>query len=257
MDVVEAAKQELARRRRAVRLKNLIPDVEPVTGADRYDTIGKTLDVYGMVLNGIDAVQTISDAITLLRTTHLLHETEMGLTSLAESARITQLANTMEATDSVMAAGRYMFAANVFGVLTTYVGVWMSLAGAWAQAKADILKDNAMSGASLGAVLGANDALPHYIASQNFWMRSPPSYPAFREAENAAKNIHNIAFVAGYAEGKSLTLNQKGNLFRFLQGRMSVVDRAYYSGQWKDWSLGKKRDYYFQCAANFRMGLLS
>lgn len=32
---------------------------------------------------------------------------------------------------------------------------------------------------------------------------------------------------------------------------MSVVDQAYYSGSWSDWSAGKKRDYYFQCAALF------
>jgi hypothetical protein len=257
MDVLEQAKQELVRRRRAVRLKTVVPDVESLTGANRFDSIGKTLDVYGMVLNGIDIVQTINDAITVMRSMDLLHESEIGLTSLAESARVTQLASTMEATDSVMSAGRYLFAANALGVLTTYVGVWMSLAGAWAQAKADILTDNAKSGASLGAVLGANDAGPHYIASQNFWMRSRPSYPAYREAENAAKNIHNIAFVAGYAEGKSLKPNQKGNLFKFLHARMTIVDQAYYtSGPWNEWSAGKRRDYYFQCAANFRNGVL-
>jgi len=254
MDLLEQAKHEMERRRRATRLKNIVPDLPAAIAANRFDAIGKAIDVYGMVMNGIDAVMTLNDAITLLRTTHLIHETEMGFQSLAESARVTELASTLEATDSVMSAGRYLFAANVLGVLASYVGVWMSIAGAWAQAKADILTDHAKRGASLGAVLGANDAGPHYAAQ--FWMWSQPSYPAYREAEGAAKNIHNISLVAGYAEGKTLSLNQKGVLFRFLQGNMGVVDRSYYTGDWKTWSDGKKKEYYYQCAAEFNKGVL-
>src|SRR4051794_9069555 len=111
MDLLEQAKHEMERRRRATRLKNVVPDLPAAIAANRFDAIGKAIDVYGMVMNGIDAVMTLNDAITLLRTTHLIHETEMGFQSLAESARVTELANTLEATDSVMSAGRYLFAA--------------------------------------------------------------------------------------------------------------------------------------------------
>ena len=253
-ELIEKGKREAEQRRFRQRLRNVIPNTDPMN-ANAYTLAGKAIDVYGMVLNGIDIVTASNDAMTVLRTTHLLHESEMGLTTLKESGRIAQLANTMEVTNSVMSIERFLFAANVVGVLATYVGVWLSIAGAWAAAKADILTDNAKSGASRGAVLGANDAGPHYL-TQNFWMQSEPSYPGFREAEKAAKNIYNISLAAGYAEGKSLTRNQKGNLFGFLHGKMTVADRGYYSGDWQNWAAHTKKDYYILCGALFRREVL-
>jgi hypothetical protein len=54
MDIFEQAKQEITRKRRSPRLKNLIPDMEYTTRAERFTNIGKALDVYGMGLGGIE-----------------------------------------------------------------------------------------------------------------------------------------------------------------------------------------------------------
>lgn len=222
-DIFTAARHEIAIRSRAVKLKDYVLDKDPtksaVQAADRLVIAGKAIDVFGMVLTGIDLFQTVQDAVTLTRTMHLMHEVEMGLRTAENVGNIAKGA-------SIMSTERYLFAANAFGVLATYVGVWLSIAGAWAAAKADILTDNAMTGASRGAVLGANDALPSYVGSQGFWMWAKPFYPAMREAESAARNVHNIALVAGYAQRKILSPNQKGNLFRFLHARMSPGSRS-------------------------------
>jgi hypothetical protein len=255
MGWIEDAEEALKKQLHTVKLKNLVSDEEPgraaITATNRYGLLGKSLDVYGMVLTGIDILSTVQDAMNVTRSMHLLHETEMGLMSLEQSGQIARAANST----SVMGAGRFLFAANVFGIFATYIGVWLSLAGAWAAAKADILTDNAMAGVSRGAVLGANDAGPSYVG-QNFWMFVKPSYPMYREAETAAKNIYNIALVAGYAQGKSLSRNQKGNLFRFIHARMTEGSRSFYSGDWAAWSPQTKKNYYIECAAIFRRELL-
>jgi hypothetical protein len=262
MDIVEYAKQQALLRRQAASLKNLILDQEPLNtasaAANRYVVIGKALDVYGMVLNGIDVITTVHEGMALAQSFHIAQECEAGLMTLKESAAF---ANLMEQANmgkltSFMGAGRAMFAANVVGVLAAYVGVWMAIGGAWAAAKANILTDNAMAGASRGAVLGANDAGPHY-AGRNFWMWAKPSYPMFREAEAAARNMHNVALVAGYAQGKALSLTQKGNLFRFIHAKMSPASQDYYSGSWSDWGPRLKTDYYIECGAIFRRELLA
>jgi hypothetical protein len=255
MGVFDSAKDIAAAKARAARLKDYVLDKEPakaaISDASRLVITGKALDIYGMVLTGIDFITTVSDALTIARTMHLLHETEMGLMSLQQASNIANLANTT----SMMGAGRVLFAANIVGVLATYVGVWVSLGAGYAAAKADILTDHAMSGASRGAVLGANDAGPSYV-EDNLWLVAKPQYPAFREAEGAARNMHNIALVAGYAQGKSLTRNQKGNLYRFLHSKMSAGSRSFYSGSWSDWGSRMKKDYYYEIAGVFRRELL-
>src|SRR5580704_13504923 len=111
------------------------------------------------------------------------------------------------------------------------------------------------SGASRGVVLGGNDCGPHYVSQ--FWMFSNPRYPAYREVEPTARNMYNIGLVAGYGEGKSLTRNQKGNLFRYIHGNMTNATRGMYSGNFKDWTLKKKQDYYIDCGAIFRANVLA
>src|SRR5215467_6841457 len=99
----QRAEEEAARRRRAMRLKNLIPEkvVEQMDTAERMDILNRSLDVYGMVLNGIDIVNNVSDAVQAWNGVRAVaQEGELGMTTLKESARLTQLTNTMKVTDS-------------------------------------------------------------------------------------------------------------------------------------------------------------
>jgi len=101
----QRAEEEAARRRRAMRLKNLIPEkvVEQMDTAERMDILNRSLDVYGMVLNGIDIVNNVSDAVQAWNGVRAVaQEGELGMTTLKESARLTQLTNTMKVTDSII-----------------------------------------------------------------------------------------------------------------------------------------------------------
>jgi hypothetical protein len=157
-----------------------------------------------------------------------------------------------------------MFALEALGPIAAYVSFWLDLAGAWAEAKARVFKDNAMRGFSAGVVLGANGAPPTYVGF-NFWQKANGSYPAYRELDVPSKNIHNGALVAGYAQGKSLSNNQRRRLFRFLNGKLSDGQKHFYfeanpvTGQesnWNNWSLQTKKGYYTDLAAVFRRELL-
>jgi len=255
---MQDAQREIAKRRaQAAQLKSLISDRNPLEKAagvaDHLVRTGKRLDVFGFVMTGIDIVTVVNDAMQVARSLQLLHDSELGAITLQQSGNIARHA--ASGSTSVMAASRFLFAANVLSVLATWVGVWISLGTSYAQAKVDVLTDRAMSGASQGVILGANNAGPGYVR-QHFLTRVRPSYPMYREVETAAMNMQNVAVLAGYAHGKSLSQNQKVNLGKFLVQNMSPGQRSYFSGDWLTWEPRRKIDYYIENAAIFRRLLL-
>jgi hypothetical protein len=258
MGSMQDAQREIAKKRaQTAQLKSIISDKKelatPVRDADRLVIAGKALDVFGFIMTGIDIVTVIKDAMQVARSLQLLHDSELGMITLEQSGAIARHA--ASGSTSVMAASRFLFAANVLSVLATYVGVWISLGSGYAQAKVDILTEEAMSGASRGAILGANNAAHSYVV-QHFQKRVRPSYPMYREAEAAAMNMYNVALLAGYAHGKNLSQNQKVNLGKYLLNNMSAGQRSYFSGEWSTWSPRRKIDYYIETAAVFRRLLL-
>lgn len=279
MSIYAEAQEMLAKktaRRRALSLKNLIPDVKSAAAtAMNLDLLCKGNDVYCMMLNGIEASQRAQEAYSMIRGSDFVRNlindktldvgkdlvrfnrdfnTEIGPSSLAESAKDGEVLSTWKMGDTILEADRFMFVANMLTVITTYIQVWMTIAGGWAEAKASVLEDNAGSGLSRGVVLGANDCGPHY-ASQ-FWMFAKPNYPAYHEIEASARNVYNLGFVAGYAAGKDLTRNQKGNIFSYLHSNLSDASEKMYSGNLASWSLSKKKSYYIDLAAVFRANLI-
>jgi hypothetical protein len=242
MGLFEDVAQEAGRYRDAAnfsaQLKDHVLNVPPVATADVVDLLDKTFSVFDMTMNGIQIAATIADALTLTQSMRLV----------ADASLDTQAAST-----AIKGAGRFSLAPpDALEPLATYVCFWIDPPGPWAEDKVKILKDNAARGMSAGVTLGANDAGPAYVAS-HFWQHAKGSYPAYREMEAAAKNMHNIALVAGYGQGKSLTKTQKGRLLAYLHGKMSEGDRAYYfSVNHSEWGATMKRYYYILCAALFR-----
>lgn len=239
--IFEDVKQEADRQQRAVnfsaQLKDHILNIPPVATADVVDLVDKSFDVFDMTMNGIQIAAAIPDALTLTQSMRLV----------AEVSQDDQAART-----AINGTGRFTFALEAIEPLATYVCFWIDPPGPWAEDKAKILKDNAARGMSAGVTLGANDAGPSYVAS-HFWQHAKGSYPAYREMEVAAKNMHNIALVAGYGQGKGLTKTQKGRLLAYLHGKMSEGDRAYYfSVNHSEWGPTMKRYYHILCAALFR-----
>ena len=87
----------------------------------------------------------------------------------------------------------------------------------------------------------------------------------YRELDVPSKNIHNGALVAGYAQGKSLSNNQRRRLFRFLNAKLTDGQKRFYfeanpvTGQESNWnnsSLQTKKGYYTDLAAVLRRELL-
>jgi hypothetical protein len=282
MNLYEEMKKEMKAkeaRRRALSLKNLIPDVRSAAAtAMNLDLLCKGNDVYAMVLNGIEASQRVQEAASMIRGSNFVRNLlndgmydmgkdligfnrfdeaaeQGGLTSsLEESAKQAEFAATYKAGESLLELDRFFFAAQMFSVITTYIQVWMTIAGGWAEAKASILEDNSASGLGRGVVMGANDCGRHYVAE--YWMHSTPSYPAYHEMDGCAKNVYNLGLVTGYAAGKELSRTQKGNLFSYLHDNMSEATRKIYSGSFPNWSLQKKKSYYVECGAIFRANLI-
>lgn len=278
-EVARKAQEKETARRRSLSLKRLIPDVKSAAAtAMNLDLLCKGNDVYVMVLNGIEASQRVQEAASMIRGSDFVRNLvndkmldmgkdlvrfnrfdeaaeQGGLTSsLEESAKQSEFAATYKAGESLLELDRFLFAAQMFSVITTYIEVWMTIAGGWAEAKASILEDNSGSGLSRGVVMGANDCGRHYVAE--YWMHSTPSYPAYHEMDGCARNVYNLGLVTGYAAGKELSPTQKGNLFSYLHDNMSDASQKIYSGTFADWSPQKKKSYYIDVAAIFRANLI-
>jgi hypothetical protein len=89
----------------------------------------------------------------------------------------------------------------------------------------------------------------------SFWLNTRPSYPVYREYEEAAQNLQNAALVSGYNQGKRVRVGEKRRFFSDLRARMGDADRQYYDYTtipWREWSNEKKNDFYSLCAALFR-----
>jgi hypothetical protein len=254
MQVQQQIQQEI-KRKKALRefeakLKNHILNAPPIEAAKTIELVGKGFNVFDMTKSGIEFADALHDALTLTRSMRLVEDV----------SKESQIVST-----AIRGSERFMFALEALGPLVTYISFWLDLAGAWAKAKANILTDNAMYGMSTGVVLGANDMDPSYVG-HNFWMTSDPDYPMYREAQKAAKNIYNIALIAGYAQGKSLTVNQRKRLFRFLGAYLTSGQSAFYfsknaqtgeESSWETWSAASRRNYLLDLGAIFRRELLT
>ena len=166
MTFLQEAKKEAERRRLAeienADLKKFIKDTPPlddaISASETLDIVGKSFNVFDMVMNEIAIADTIHDAITLTRSMRIISD-------LPKEAQVVNLASTS------IRAGRFMFALEALGPIMAYVSFWLDLAGAWAEAKARVFKDNAMRGFSTGVVLGANGANPTFVG-YNFWQQA-------------------------------------------------------------------------------------
>lgn len=220
-------------------LSIVIPDVPMEGTSDNITNIKYVMDSYDMLNNGIEALKHLHEAGTMLRTTRLAETVAEHTQVVGGFARgITKLAAAVE----------------VGNILLTYVGMWLDLAGAHAAAMAAITKDSILRGLSHGVVLGADDKSTTYVA-HNFWQNGKQHFPFYPHLDAGARNLHNIALVSGYGQGKRLSKTQKGRLYADLLGNMGPGSKnLYFGGPGGFGNLGHqtRRDYYIECAALFR-----
>jgi hypothetical protein len=129
--------------------------------------------------------------------------------------------------------------------------VLFEIGSAHAEAINDLIKDQLASGFSRGVVLGADQRSGSYVKS-NFVKFSPVPNSVYPEFGKRFQNAYNRALIAGYAQGKALTDDERKAFFLDLFSRMSVHPSVEYGEDSKMWSDRTWIDYYIECAAVFR-----
>ena len=127
-------------------------------------------------------------------------------------------------------------------------GAFMELAEADREAAEKIAKDNAASGYSRGAVMGA-DMRSASLVREYYGNFSPRRNDFLPSGAKVAKANHDVGLAAGYLHGRVLTKNQKTIFFRDLGSRMGDQSYRGPTSQWRsrDWI-----DRYTDSAAFFR-----
>jgi hypothetical protein len=87
-------------------------------------------------------------------------------------------------------------------------------------------------------------------------MEYAPSESVYPEKRETFRKLYNFGLKAGRLQGSRTNAVDKRNLFVLLRARLSDSEARYYSGEVKDWSEQKKRDYYDRLASILKLIML-
>jgi hypothetical protein len=135
-----------------------------------------------------------------------------------------------------------------FSLASAVIGQWFSLGAGYASGRADVAKENMVSGFSRGVVLGS-DGRKAETLKDYFWKFSPDPNTFDQEAGVIAQNAYNQGLVAGFMQGRELDTEQRAWLWRSLGNEMGDQSYRGDSSEWtdKDWE-----DWYVEAAGTFR-----
>jgi hypothetical protein len=137
--------------------------------------------------------------------------------------------------------------AGVFSPLLGAASSFLALGAGYHEAWMKIAEDQAASGYSRGAVMGADRRSPSLV--RQYFGNLHFHYPGNGQGDRVAKATHDAGLVTGYLHGRALRQNQRTIFWRDLGRRMTEQSHRGPQSQWRsrDWS-----DWYTATAAVFR-----
>lgn len=124
-----------------------------------------------------------------------------------------------------------MLALELLGPLSAWVQMWIGLGGPYLDARKYIAEKEARSGVSLGIVTAAagesgtlvRERLGRVFQPKNNWDENNTAL---------AKNSYNYALIAGYVEGRRLTMPQQKVFWRGLGSKMTNISSYSHPERW-------------------------
>jgi hypothetical protein len=204
-DVLENAKVEAMARALQESRRNSLAFRMPENIADDqvYTVIDISLKVWD-VLNGlleiVGAVKLAAGASSAAT---------ISAEAIAASEMAAQAAATVGVSTKVTTALTAAEAITLAGPLVAYIGLWVGLGAPYMEAKQKIAENAARSGVAHGVLIGAygwrperarDFAMSQSMAVNNNWVPG---------AQNVANNSYRMAFLAGYKQGREMSLSQR------------------------------------------------
>ena len=139
----------------------------------------------------------------------------------------------------------------IVGPIAGMAAVYVALGNAHADAINSNISHQMYSGFSRGVVLGADHRSVDYL--KEHWVKwSPVSNPVYPEYGKKFQQAYNMALMAGYAQGKALTDEERKAFFKDLIARLPENPTVTYGENSNEWSDRSWRDNYKETAADFR-----
>lgn len=151
----------------------------------------------------------------------------------------------------IHAIGALALPLEVVGPIAGMAAVYIALGNAHADAINSNISHQMYSGFSRGVVLGADHRSVPYL--KEHWVKwSPVPNAVYPEYGRKFQQAYNMALMAGYAQGKALTDEERTAFFKDLIARLPENPTITYGENSKEWSDRSWRDYYTEAAAVFR-----
>ena len=153
--------------------------------------------------------------------------------------------------NAVHAAGLLGLGIEIAAPVAGMAAVFIAIGSAHAEAINSNISHQMYSGFSRGVVLGADHRSVEYL--KEHWVKwSPVSNAVYPEYGRKFQQAYNTALMAGYAQGKALTDEERKAFFKDLIARLPENPTVTYGENSKEWSDRSWRDYYTETAAVFR-----
>ena len=144
-------------------------------------------------------------------------------------------------------------ALELLGPLAAWVQVWIGLGGPYLEARQYIADTEARSGVSRGIVTGASGVSGEMVR-ERLGRNFQPKNPWDEGATALAKNSYNFALIAGFVEGRRLSVEQRKVFWRGLGSKMPNI--ATYSDPAR-WTRDEWISFYIDAATTYQRNYMS
>ena len=144
-------------------------------------------------------------------------------------------------------------AIDLLGPLGAWVQVWIGLGGPYIEAKQYIADTEGRSGVSRGIVTGAS-GVSGQMVRERLGRDFQPKNPWDESNTALAKNSYNFALIAGFVEGRRLSIEQRKVFWRALGSKMKNIST--YSDPAR-WTRDEWISFYIDAATTYQRNYMS